>query len=179
MNISRLALLLVVGYGIGLISGCSEDGSLVTPGKPAQDFRLDTLSHDRFYLNQHQGQVVMLVFWATWCSSCKQELIALQPLVQQYSPEKLTIAALCTNPENLDTVKAIVQNLGLTYPILLDKRAKIFQQYHLRAYPTTIIIDQEGIVNFVRTGYSPVFMKQIETTLESLLSDNEKFNEQS
>ncbi len=178
LNILRLVLLLVVGCGIGLISRCSEQGRLITPGKPAQDFRLDTLRHDRFYLNQHQGQVVVLVFWTTWCSSCKQELIALQPLSQKYSQEKLVIAAICTTPESLDTVQLIAQNLSLTYPILLDKGAKIFQQYHLRTYPTTVIIDQEGVVNFVRTGYSPVFMKQIETTLESLLSDNEKFSEQ-
>lgn len=170
INVSWLIFLLIAGCGIGLISSCSDDSSLATPGRPAQDFRLETLAHDRFYLNQHQGQVVTLVFWATWCSSCKQELVALQSLVEQSPQEKLFIAAICTNPENLDTLKAIVQNLGLTYPVLLDQGAKVFQQYHLRAYPTTIIIDQAGIINVVRVGYSPVFMKQIKTTVDSLLN---------
>lgn len=170
VNISRLVLLFIIGCEIGLFSGCSDNGSLVTPGKPAQDFRLETLTHDRFYLNQQQGKVVALVFWATWCSSCKQELVALQSLAGQLPQEKLVIAAICTNPENLDTLKAIVQNLGLTYPVLLDQGAKVFQQYHLRAYPTTIIIDQTGIVSVFRVGYSSVFMKQIKTTVESLLS---------
>lgn len=172
MNVSWRAILLLAGCGIGLMSGCSDNGSLATPGKPAQDFRLETLAHDRFYLNQQQGKVTALVFWATWCSSCKQELVALQSLAGQLPPEKLVIAAICTNPENLDTLKAIVQNLGLTYPVLLDQGAKVFQQYHLRAYPTTIIIDQAGIINVVRVGYSPVFMKQIKTTVESLLNAN-------
>ena len=172
MKVSWFAMLFVIGCGIGLIAGCSENDSLVTPGKPAQDFRLETLTHDRFYLNQQQGKVTALAFWATWCSSCKQELAALQRLVEQLPQEKLVIAAICTNPENLDTLKAIVQDLGLTYPVLLDQGAKVFQQYHLRAYPTTIIIDQTGIVSVVRVGYSPVFMKQIKTTVESLLNAN-------
>ncbi len=165
-----LITLLIVGTGLGLLAGCGAESDIVSPGKPAQDFRLDTLAHDRFYLNQQRGRVVVLVFWATWCSSCKQELVALEPLVQEFPPEKLTMAAICSNPENLDTVKTIVQNLGLTYPILLDQGAKVFQRYHQRAYPATIIINQDGIVTFFRLGYSPAFMKQIKTTVESLLS---------
>lgn len=162
--------LLLVWWCLGMFAGCGGDVDVVAPGKPARDFRLDTLTRDRFYLNQHRGQVVVLVFWATWCASCKQELAALQPFVQQYPQEKLLIAAICTNPENLDTVKAIAQDLGLTYPVLLDRGAKVFQQYHQRGYPATIIIDQEGIVSFVRPGYSPTFMKQIKMTVENLLS---------
>ena len=64
----------------------------------------------------------------------------------------------------------IVRNLELPYPLLLDEGAKIFRQYNLRAYPTTLVIDQKGSLRLIRFGCSPAIMKQIAMKIESLLA---------
>jgi len=165
-------LLLLIGSvvcGVLLVQKYGHDADILSVGEQARDFRLDTLTRERFYLNQHRGQVVVLAFWATWCSSCKQELVALKTLSEVSSPNRLMVASICTDPENLDSVKAIARSLDISYPVLLDTGAHIFRQYNLRGYPTTIIIDQRGSVSFMRAGYSSAIMKQITMKVESLL----------
>ena len=150
-----------------------DDATIMSVGERAKDFRLETLAHDRFYLNQYRGQVVVLVFWATWCSSCKQELVALKSLAENFPQNLFMIASICTDPEAVDAVKAIVRSLDIPYPVLLDQGANVFRQYNLRGYPTTLIIDRQGRVSFIRFGYSPAIMKQITMKIESLLEPGE------
>lgn len=164
----------VVVCCILLVQKYGHDADILRVGDQARDFRLDTLTRDRFYLNQYRGQVVVLAFWATWCSSCKQELMALKTLPEVSSPNHLMVASICTNPESLDSVKAIARSLDISYPVLLDTGANVFRQYNLRGYPTTVIIDQQGRVSFIRAGYSSAIMKQIAMKVESLLVPDTK-----
>ena len=54
-----------------LVASCSDQGASIQPGDLAGDFRLKTLDHGRFYLNEHRGKIVVLVFWSTDCKYCK------------------------------------------------------------------------------------------------------------
>ncbi|MHC4645532.1 MAG: TlpA disulfide reductase family protein [Planctomycetota bacterium] len=155
---------------VGLVVGCKGDGGKQTPGTAAGDFRLDTLAHDRFYLNQQKGRVVVLVFWATWCRFCKSELIELKSLGDMWGSRDIVIAALCADPENIDHVKKTVESLGIDYPVLLDRGAKVSRQYKITAFPTTIVIDRAGSISLVREGYNAAIMQQIKNNVAGLLA---------
>jgi len=137
-------------------------------GKKTANFQLNTLEHERFYLNQNKGKVVVLVFWATWCRACKTEMAILQDFIALPAWQEVTAAAVCTDPENLGQVKSIVQNLKISYPVLLDPGARLFQKFQLTAYPTTLIIDQRQRLNFIRVGCDPTIMNQIKSKVISL-----------
>jgi peroxiredoxin len=156
--------------GLLIVIGCRGSGSEAGVGGPAKDFRLDTLAHERFYLNQHRGQVVLLVFWSTWCSFCKEEMVELKSLQQMPDSANLAIAAICTDPENINDVQEIVKKLDIGYPVLLDREAKVFSDYELSVVPTTIVIDRAGNISLVRQGYSSAIMKQIRTKITDLLA---------
>jgi len=87
---------------------CNDNNRKGQPGTLADDFRLNTLSHERFYLNQHRGRVVLLVFWTTWCSQCKKELSGLNNLLKDIPGDSLVVAAVCSDPENMNELKSIV-----------------------------------------------------------------------
>jgi peroxiredoxin len=154
------------------MGGCHDDKQVITIANDTVDFRLDTLNHDRFYLNQYRGKVVVLAFWSTWCTVCKSELVELKSFAASDHHKNLVIAAVCNDPENIDDVKKITQLLGIDYPVLLDKKAKVFTKLGLSAVPTTVIIDQSGKVSFTRQGYDANILKQIKTSIESLLASS-------
>ncbi|UCG12596.1 MAG: TlpA family protein disulfide reductase [Deltaproteobacteria bacterium] len=162
---SRWGRLLVIA---ALLAGCSQNGDL--PGF-APDFRLDTLSHRRFYLNEHRGKVVVLVFWMTICTICKEEKVGLNTLHRALEPRGVVVASVCSDPENLDTVHRIARRLEIDYPILLDHGAKVSKKYSVQVLPTTVVIGPRGRLRFIRVGYSPSIMRQIRSKAESLLSE--------
>jgi len=151
------------------IVGCGRRRGGLKTGTAAQDFRLDTLGRDRFYLNQHKGKVVVLVFWATWCRYCKSLLVDLQSLPETAGSEDFVIAAICTDPENINDVTEIVGEIGIKYPVLLDRGGEVARKYMVSGFPTTVVIDREGTISQVRRGYSQSVSKQIRSKVVSLI----------
>jgi len=167
---SLLHKIVIIVVLIVLLSSWGRDSDKISPGDKAKDFTLETLKHERFYLNQQRDKVVVLVFWTTWCSVCKTELVDLKSLKNMSGSENLVVASVCSDPENINDVRQITENLGIDYPVLLDDRGQtVTDRYGVSSFPTTVIIDQEGAVSFVREGYNSAIVDQIKTKVASLL----------
>lgn len=119
-------------------------------GKPAPDFTLEDLDGNSVSLADTQGKVTLLNFWATWCGPCKLEMPALQSRHEKY-PDQFVILAIDFD-EPKDNVVAFADDLGLTFPILLDPGAKVQDAYRIRGYPTSIFLDEAGTVQIVHIG---------------------------
>lgn len=150
------------------LMGCSKLEKRLIVGEKVTDFRSETTTHERFYLNQHKGKVVVLVFWATWCRPCKTEMLELLSFVKLPAWQDVFTAAVCTDPENIDHVKSIVKNLGITYPVLLDHEARLFRRFHLEALPATLVIDRQQRLGFFRVGYDRAMMNHLKAKVISL-----------
>jgi len=171
MRLSQYGIIIMFCFA-ALLGGCRKNND--SEGKKSKpiDFRLDTPSHERFYLNQHRGKVVVLAFWATWCIACKSELVELKSVAASPEYKDVFVAAVCNDPENIDDVKKITESLGIDYPVLLDKDAKVFKSLGLSAVPTTIVIDQAGRISLTRLGYDAGIMRQIKKNIETLLASD-------
>ena len=121
-----------------------------TLDEPAPVFELNSLSGDRVHLRDYRGQIVVLNFWATWCAPCRLEMPAFQSRAHLY-PDELAVVAV-NNAEDLNDVRAYVEELGLDFEILLDPDAAVQRLYLVRGYPTTLIIDQDGIIRVQHVG---------------------------
>ena len=157
---------MLAGYGAYLVMSSGPGGR---DPNLALDFRLETLDHDRFYLNQQRGRVVVLIFWTTTCLHCKEEMIALESLRKEFEQEALTVAGVCSDPENLDTARRIVERLEIGFPTLLDREGRVSKLYEVGAFPTTVLIGPSGQTDLNRAGYDEGMMRQIRDRVESLL----------
>jgi peroxiredoxin len=151
------------------LNSCGTDRDEIDPGEVAKDFRLDTLTHERFYLNQHKDKVVVLVFWTTWCNVCKAELVELRSLKNKNT----VVAGICSDPEDVNEVKRLANSLNIDYPVLLDEGQVVTDKYRVSTFPTTVIINQKGVVSFVKKGYNATIAHQIKTKVASLFVSNE------
>lgn len=119
---------------------------------PSENFFLPVLDGVEQSLDDYQGKVVFLNFWATWCPPCREEMPAMQSLYDELAPEGLEIVAVnVLEPE--DTVREFIEETGFTYPVMLDRQGRVSTRYAVRAFPTTYIIDRESNVIAVRAGY--------------------------
>ncbi len=119
-------------------------------GAPAPDFDLETLSGNRVSLKDFRGKPVLLNFWATWCGPCRVEMPAIQSRFEENKSDLVVLAINFDEPK--EQVQAFVQELGLTFTVLLDPGGKVQSLYEIRGYPSTYIVDEVGIIRIKHIG---------------------------
>lgn len=115
----------------------------------AIDFTLTDQYGEEHSLSDYRGKVVLLNFWATWCSVCKQEMPDLQNLYEDYGPEGNAVILGIAFPGiagegNREDITAFLEENGYTYPVLMDESGELMDRFGIMAYPTTYMIDKDG-----------------------------------
>ncbi len=120
----------------------------VTPGQ-APTVALTTLEGAEVTLAQWQGQGIVLNFWATWCYPCRTEM----PALAAFHQEQSDIVVIGVNyQESAELAKPFVEELGLSFPILLDEQGLLSKALGVRGLPTTYFINASGEVVGSHTG---------------------------
>lgn len=132
------------GIGSSNLEVAAVQGSL------APDFELASIEGGDVKLSDFRGEVVLVNFWATWCGPCRVEMPALQSRFEAYDGDLVILAV--DNDEPLERVSAFVDELGLTFTVLLDLGANIQELFLIRGYPTSIFVDADGIIQFIHIG---------------------------
>ena len=123
-------------------------------GHPAPDFTLPTLTGKTVRLSDYRGKkAVFINFWATWCAPCRLEMPTMEKAYQKYKAKGLEILAVSIDAGPKSAVKNFMDELGLTFPALLDPEMKVLQLYRLFAVPASFLIDKQGIIRFKELGY--------------------------
>lgn len=139
-------LLLLIG-----LTGCAssvdaQPAADVT--KTAPDFTLTTLDGRQVTLSEYRGQPVLLNFWASWCTPCKEEMAALMRAQAFYADEGLVILTInMTFDDSREAVTHFVAQEHLTLPVLLDEQGTVTRPlYRVVGVPTSVFISAEGVI---------------------------------
>lgn len=142
-------------------------------GFSAPDFTLDLLGGGQVTLSDLRGKVVLVNFWASWCPPCRAEMPAIEKVYRSFKPLGLEVLAVnVTNQDSETAADAFARNLGLTFPIPLDRSGDVSARYTLRGLPSSYFIDREGVIRSVVVG-GPMNEALIQTKLEALLKEQE------
>lgn len=136
-------------------------------GNLAPDFQTVTDAGEPVMLSDLRGQVVLLNFWATWCGPCRVEMPEFQQQYEARAADGLTILAV-NNAESPEVVRRFREEFGLTFPLALDHSAAIQTQYGIFSYPTTLLLDREGVI--VARHFGAITANQLDQMLDSVLS---------
>lgn len=121
-------------------------------GKPAPALKLPDLDGNQVTLQAHRGRdVVVLIFWATWCAPSVNDMPALNEFVRQYHGKGVAIYAINLG-ESESVVKEFVQDRHYQGPVLLDPQAETLRSYGINAFPVTILIGLDGTVQAYHVG---------------------------
>ncbi len=135
--------------------------------EPAPDFTGISLDGEAITLSDLRGRPVAINFWATWCGPCRVEMPALQSASEQYSEDEFVLLAVNAG-ETEEQVRRFIDELDLTFTVIVDREEVIVDQYLVRVFPTTVWIDADG--NVVAEHFGPLSENLIERYLTDLLS---------
>lgn len=150
----RAALFLALA--LALIPGQAGASSL-KKGMPAPDFTVRALPGGEISLHDYNGQVVMLMFWASWCSRCKEEMEYLKKIKDEYPSLvfiALNVEAEKTQAVDVTKLQQAVEEWQLPFIVAADSGLKVWDLYKISAIPTSLIIGPDGkIVHLQKSLY--------------------------
>lgn len=119
-------------------------------GKPAPFFSLfDARSDSLVSLQNLRGRTVLLNFMTSWCGPCRQEL----PMLVRYAQSQSDVSVIGIDVmEPPETAMRFADEMSISFPLLPDESGEASTKYNIHAYPTTVIVDSDGIVRAVHVG---------------------------
>ncbi len=140
-----LALTLLFGGGVSW-AGPMDTMGVARPAEslPAPDFALPSLNGGEQSLGQFRGKVVLLHFWATWCTPCRKEMPVLHKFWQEFQNQGLELVSVNVDRGSRKPVEAFLEEVKLPFRTLLDPDGEVRNTYEVFAMPTTYIIGRDG-----------------------------------
>lgn len=118
------------------------------------DFSLTDLEGKERWLSEWQGKTVIVNFWATWCTPCKEEIPLLMEAHKRYRDNGVQVVGIAI--DTLDAVSAYAKQLRITYPLLIADEAglPLMARYGntLGALPYTVVLGPDGAVLAKKLG---------------------------
>lgn len=128
-----------------------------------------TLAGDSVHLGGTESPTVLNV-WATWCTSCQEEMAALDSLRTQYTAKGLRVVAVSVDNGDIEKVRRFAQTNHLGMTVAHDPMSAINSTYEVVGVPTTFIIGRDGKLVWRHTGNVTDVMTDARAAIEKSLA---------
>ncbi|MBO9611293.1 MAG: TlpA family protein disulfide reductase [Dyadobacter sp.] len=149
----------------------SNEWSECVRGKKIPDLEFKTINGKRYRNADLRGKVLVINFWFKGCKPCVAEMPSLNKLVEEFRTKNVNFIGFAT--DNEQTLKPMYYNTGKFRFDIVANSQHVAEQFVFSGFPTTYIVDQNGIIvkawtgNMVSMGQPYVIAKPI---IDQLLS---------
>jgi peroxiredoxin len=133
-----------------LLTPLNAADDLVRKAAPA--FALPDAKGAQVGLADYKGKVVLLNFWATWCTGCKEEIPWFIDFQDKYRAKGLEVVGVSMDDEGWKVVNSWLAEHPLNYKILLGNDVMANLYGGVDALPMTLLIDRTGKIVSSHTG---------------------------
>lgn len=172
---STFALVAPEGYSSEALATpeFGADG-LLAAGRPAPNWELKDAEGKTVSLKDLRGKVVLMDFWASWCSPCKMVMPIMQKLHEKFKGKDVVICGINCREKGEDGVRTALtyaKSQNFTYKQLV-RGDDIAKAYYVRGIPCMYLIGPDGNIIYATAGFQPghedMFTRFIEETLKSM-----------
>jgi len=121
--------------------------STTAEGKPFVDFTIDQEDGSKVSLSDYvgKGKYVLVDFWASWCAPCRAEMPAIASLYNKYKNKNFEVLGVAVW-DKVENTKTAIDELGLTWPQILDAQTIPTQIYGIDGIPHLILFAPDGTI---------------------------------
>ena len=133
----------------------------------APDFALPDSDGATVHIEDYQGKVVLLNFWATWCVPCKEEIPWFIEFERTYQDQGFAVIGISLDEKGFDVAKPYIQKMGMNYRVLMGDARTAYKYGNVESLPVTFLIDKQRRVAAIHFGL--VSKKKIAAEIRKLL----------
>ncbi len=119
-------------------------------------------------LEPHRGEVVLLDFWASWCTPCRASFPWMSEMQRKYGERGLTVIAV-----NLDEDRAaaasFLEQVPHSFGVVYDPEGELAERFQVPAMPSSILFDRKGNAALMHAGFRARDRKKLERRIQALL----------
>lgn len=156
-------LAVMVRTGLAFFS----NGSPTQEEHPEIDFTLKDLSGASVSLSSLRGKVILVNFWATWCSPCKDEMPLLQQYYATHKEEDFVLLGVNVS-DDAEDAQAYITQTGYTFPVWSDPSGSVLIQLNMNGLPASLVVDARG--KLVKRWIGPLAQEDLEDVITPLLT---------
>ncbi|MEC0125206.1 redoxin domain-containing protein [Paenibacillus pabuli] len=147
-----MAALLAAGWTIyqGTSSSETQRIGAIETGAIAPEFNAVNSAGEQVKLSDYRGKVVMINFWASWCTPCVREMPMINRIAETYQNDVETL--FVNVGEAKGTIREFMEKQQFDFPVIIDVTGKISGLYRITGLPATMIVNQEGIFSHILLG---------------------------
>jgi peroxiredoxin len=134
---------------------------------PVADFALRDASGKTAKLTDYRGNVVLLDFWATWCTGCKKEIPWFSEFQKKYGANGFAMVGVSLDEGGWKVLKPFLAEAKVPYRMLLGNNL-MMRQYRIQNLPDTFLIDRRGRIAASYTA-GIVDKNDVETNIQAIL----------
>ncbi len=132
----------------------------------APSFKARTMDNHKLSTKNLKGKVIVMNFWFTGCSPCRQEIPQLNKLQKKYKDKEVVFVAVALDAEyKLD---AFLKETPFEYQMIADGRY-IANKFEVTSYPTNIVLDTEGNIQTYEVGYKHDIIERLSYKIDKFL----------
>jgi peroxiredoxin len=143
--------------------------------QPVKDFTILDSNGKQHLLSEYRGSVVILSFWASWCTPCLVELPSFADLQKKFKNDGLKVIAV--NMDDGDEGQVLAKDFWakkeFPFPCFFDQTKKLAEQFEVEMLPSNFVIDRKGRLVFSSFGANDWMSAQTTDFLEGLLAEGE------
>ena len=171
-----LGVIILLAWGVSQSGGRpgglainTELGEVKIQQGGARPFNLELFEGGMLTLEQLEGKIVMVDFWASWCPPCRQEAPILAQVYKQYEEKGVEFVGVDIW-DNRGGALDYVTRYGITYPNGLDERGTIAIDYGVRGIPEKYFIDRNGVL--IKKFVGPMDESKLKQVLDEMLMED-------
>ena len=138
-----------------LLSSSSGLTATIPPAearKKTPAFVLSDANGSPVRLSDYKGKVVVIDFWATWCTGCKVEIPWFMEFQEKYKSRGLATIGAAMDDEGWEKVRPYINEHPFNYPIVAGNVAALAKTFKITGLPLTILIDRKGKIVDAHAG---------------------------